>query len=39
LSLGEWIEVMEPQSLADEIAEMHQRAIDRRTRRKNTPLL
>jgi predicted DNA-binding transcriptional regulator YafY len=39
LSLGEWIEVMEPQSLADEIAAMHQRAIDRRTRRKNTPLL
>ena len=39
LSLGEWIEVMEPQSLADEIAEMHQRAIDRRTRRKNMPLL
>ena len=39
LSLGEWIEVMEPQSLADEIAAMHQRAIDRRMRRKNTPLL
>ena len=29
LSRGEWIEVLEPQSLADEIIEWHQNAIER----------
>ena len=29
LSRGQWIEVLEPQSLADEIVEWHQNAIDR----------
>ena len=29
LSRGEWVEVLEPKSLADEITEWHQKAIDR----------
>ena len=29
LSRGEWVEVLEPQSLADEIVEWHQKAIER----------
>ena len=29
LSRGEWIEIMEPKALADEIIEWHQKAIDR----------
>ena len=29
LSRGQWVEILEPQSLADEIIEWHQKAIDR----------
>ena len=29
LSRGEWIEILEPKALADEIIEWHQKAIDR----------
>jgi hypothetical protein len=29
LSRGQWVEILEPRSLADEIIEWHQKAIDR----------
>lgn len=34
LSRGEWIEVLKPQSLADELVEWHQKAIERYKKRK-----
>ena len=34
LSRGEWIEVLEPQSLADELIEWHQKAINRYKKKK-----
>lgn len=38
LSRGEWIEVLEPQSLADELIAMHQNAI-RRYEKKSKKVL
>ena len=38
LSRGEWIQVLEPQSLADEIVEWHQKAIDRYLKKPQTTM-